>query len=196
MTKKGMFIAAAAIAALPITMAHAQSGTLRMPHDLGFGGAENADPLSPNRFSNVIHNTMNRLVRPSGSGEPSPDLAVSWSANDSATEWTFKLREVVKFHDGSDFDSGDVVDLLNRIMDPELDSPVASVLAIMESVEAVDPSTVRVSLSAPHADFPLLLIRTSCRDLTGFLRPGKDTMLFSLDFLGVRPGRRAFSACH
>ena len=40
------------------------------------------------------------------------------------------------------------------------------------------------------------LDRTSCRDLTGFLRAGKDTMLFSLDFLGVRPGRRAFSACH
>ena len=158
MTKLGIFIAAAVIAALPITMAHAQSGTFRMHHDLGFGGAENADPISPNRFWQVTHKTMNRLVRPGESGEPSPDLAVSWQANDSATEWTFKLREGVKFHDGSDFDSGDVVDLLNRIKDPELDSPVASVLAIMESVEAVDPSTVRVSLSAPHADFPVLMM--------------------------------------
>ena len=158
MTKLGIFIAAAVIAALPITMAHAQSGTFRIHHDLGEGGAENADPLSPNRFGPVIEITSNRLVRPSGSGEPSPDLAVSWSANDSATEWTFKLREGVKFHDGSDFDSGDVVDLLSRIKDPELDSPVASVLAIMESFEAVDPSTVRVSLSAPHADFPMLIM--------------------------------------
>lgn len=158
MTRLGIFIAAAVIAALPITMAHAQSGTFRISHDLGEGGAENADPLSPNRFGPVIEITSNRLVRPSGSGEPSPDLAVSWSANDSATEWTFKLREGVKFHDGSDFDSGDVVDLLNRIKDPELDSPVASVLAIMESFEAVDPSTVRVSLSAPHADFPMLIM--------------------------------------
>ena len=158
MIKLNVLIAAAIVAALPITMAHAQSGTFRTSHDLGFGGAENADPIHPKRFWQVTEKTMNRLVRPGASGEPSPDLAVSWSANDSATEWTFKLREGVKFHDGSDFDSADVVDLLNRIKDPELDSPVASVLAIMESVEAVDPSTVRISLSAPHADFPMLIM--------------------------------------
>jgi len=29
-----------------------------------------------------------------------PDLAESWSANDALTEWTFKLRAGVKFHDG------------------------------------------------------------------------------------------------
>jgi peptide/nickel transport system substrate-binding protein len=101
---------------------------------------------------------MNRLVRPGASGEPSPDLAVAWSANDSATEWTFKLREGVKFHDGSDFESGDVVDLLKRIKDPELDSPVASVLEIMDAVEAIDPLTVKITLSAPHADFPMLIM--------------------------------------
>ena len=68
------------------------------------------------------------------------------------------LREGVKFHDGSDFDSGDVVDLLKRIKDPELDSPVASVLAIMDSVEAIDPLTVKITLSAAHADFPMLIM--------------------------------------
>ncbi len=158
MIRPSVLVAAFVIAVLPLTMAHAQSGTFRTAHDLGWGGAENADPIHPNRFWQVTEKTMNRLVRPGASGEPSPDLAVSWSANDSATEWTFKLREGIKFHDGSDFDSGDVVALLNRIKDPELDSPVASVLAIMESVEAVDPSTVRISLSAPHADFPVLIM--------------------------------------
>ncbi len=158
MIRLSILVAAFVIAALPATMAHAQSGTFRTTHDLGWGGAENADPIHPNRFWQVTEKTMNRLVRPGASGEPSPDLAVAWSANDSATEWTFKLREGIKFHDGSDFDSGDVVDLLNRIKDPELDSPVASVLAIMESVEAADPSTVRISLSAPHADFPMLIM--------------------------------------
>ncbi len=158
MIRPRVLVAAFVIAVLPITMAHAQSGTFRTAHDLGWGGAENADPIHPNRFWQVTEKTMNRLVRPGASGEPSPDLAVSWSANDSATEWTFKLREGIKFHDGSDFDAGDVVALLNRIKDPELDSPVASVLAIMESVEAVDSSTVRVSLSSPHADFPMLIM--------------------------------------
>lgn len=158
MIRPSILVAAFVIAVLPATMAQAQSGTFRTAHDLGFGGSENADPIDPNRFWQVTEKTMNRLVRPGVTGEPSPDLAVAWSANDSATEWTFVLREGVKFHDGSDFDAADVVDLLNRIKDPELDSPVASVLAIMASVEAIDPLTVKITLSAPHADFPMLIM--------------------------------------
>ena len=158
MIKPSVLVAAAVMAALPITMAQAGGGTFLTSHDLGWGGAENADPIHPNRFWQVTEKTMNRLVRPSAAGEPTPDLAVSWSANDAATEWTFKLREGVKFHDGSDFDAADVVDLLNRIKDPELDSPVASVLEVMEKVEAVDPLTVKISLSAAHADFPMLIM--------------------------------------
>jgi peptide/nickel transport system substrate-binding protein len=158
MIKLKLYIAAVIVFALPASFAQAAGGTFLTAHDLGFGGSENADPIHPNRFWQVTEKTMNRLVRPSTTGEPTPDLAVSWSANDSATEWTFTLRKGIKFHDGSDFDAADVVDLLNRIKDPELDSPVASVLAVMESIEAVDPATVKISLSAPHADFPLLLM--------------------------------------
>jgi len=36
-------------------------------------------------------------------------LATEWSANDDLTEWTFKLRDGVKFSDGSTFDANDVV---------------------------------------------------------------------------------------
>ncbi len=76
MFRPRMLVAAFVIAALPATMAHAQSGTFRTSHDLGWGGAENADPIHPNRFWQVTEKTMNRLVRPGASGEPSPDLAV------------------------------------------------------------------------------------------------------------------------
>ena len=93
MTRPSILVAAFVIAVLPATMAHAQSGTFRTTHDLGFGGAENADPIHPNRFWQVTEKTMNRLVRPGPSGEPSPDLAVGWEANVNATEWTFMLRE-------------------------------------------------------------------------------------------------------
>ncbi len=158
MFKLKVFMATAVPALLSITLVQAAGGTFLTAHDLGFGGAENADPISPNRFWQVTEKTMNRLVRPSASGEPIPDLAVSWSANTAATEWTFKLRKGIKFHDGSDFDAADVVDLLNRIKDPELDSPVASVLAVMEKAEAIDPMTVKITLSAAHADFPMLIM--------------------------------------
>ena len=43
-----------------------------------------------------------------GGGNVVPALATEWSANADLTEWTFKLREGVKFSDGSAFDSEDV----------------------------------------------------------------------------------------
>lgn len=44
-----------------------------------------------------------------GTGAVVASLATEWSASDDLTEWTFKLREGVKFHDGSDLDANDVV---------------------------------------------------------------------------------------
>ena len=38
-----------------------------------------------------------------------PVLAESYEANDDLTEWTFNLRQGVKFHDGSSLDANDVV---------------------------------------------------------------------------------------
>jgi peptide/nickel transport system substrate-binding protein len=38
-----------------------------------------------------------------------PGLATDFDVNDDLTEWTFYLREGVKFHDGSDFNANDVV---------------------------------------------------------------------------------------
>ena len=135
MRRVQVFIAAAVISIIAVTMANAQSGILRQTHDLGFGGAEIADPISPNRFWQVTEKVMNRLVRPDQQGAPSPSLATEWSANPTATEWTFKLRQGVKFHDGSAFDAADVVYSFSRIKDPKIDSPVMKVLAVVDTCE-------------------------------------------------------------
>ena len=159
MTRSGIFFTAAVIAVSSITLAHAQSGTFRQSHDLGFGaGQVDVDPASKGRFWQVTEKTMSRLVRPAVSGEPEPNLAAEWSANEAATEWTFKLREGVKFHDGSDFEAADVVYSLEHIRDPEFDSPAASVIAMVETIAAVDRLTVKMTLSAPYADLPLQLM--------------------------------------
>ncbi len=159
MKKLHIFVAAASVAMLSITLAHAQSGTFRQSHDIGMGAeAMNVDPASQGRFWQVTEKTMSRLVRPALNGEPEPNLATEWSANDQATEWIFKLREGVKFHDGSDFDAADVVYTLEHIRDPELDSPAAAVIGMVDTIEAIDPLTVKMTLSAPYADLALQLM--------------------------------------
>ena len=127
-------------------------------NDLSFGGAESLDPLSPNRFYEVNDLIYSRLVRQDEAGQPSPELATSWTANADATEWTLTLQPGVTFHDGSAFDAADVAYSLGRIEDPELESPVSAVLGFIDRVEVVDPMTVRIILEAPHAGLPILLL--------------------------------------
>ena len=74
-----------------------------------------------------------------------------------ATEWTFKLRPNVKFHNGQPLTADDVVYTLKRIQDPKTDSPVRPTIAMVSEIEAVDPLTVRMKLSQPFADLPIQL---------------------------------------
>jgi peptide/nickel transport system substrate-binding protein len=46
-----------------------------------------------------------------------PQLATSWTVSDDGLTWTFKLREGVKFHDGTPFNAQAVADSYNRIID-------------------------------------------------------------------------------
>ncbi len=81
-----------------------------------------------------------------------PSLATSWETADP-TVLVFKLRSGVKFHDGSSLDAGAVKYNLDRILQTP-GSPRLSEIAGVQSVEAIDPGTVAVSLKAPQA--PLL----------------------------------------
>lgn len=145
--------------ALSASLATAEpTGIFRQAHEVGSGAASSLDPISKGRVFQITEKIMSRLVRPDMDGRPSPDLAVSWSANADATEWTLELRGGVTFHDETTFGSEDVVYSLERVLDPEMDSPARSAIAMINKVEAVDEDTVKLTLDNSFADLPLLLM--------------------------------------
>lgn len=129
-----------------------------MAHDVGSGGLSSLDPIDKGRVLQITEKIMNRLIRPNADGRPSTDLAESWSSNEDGTVWTLNLREGVRFHDGSTFDADDAVYSLERVLDPSRDSPARSVIAMVESVRAVSPTMVELTLNSTFADLPLQLM--------------------------------------
>ena len=139
------------------------SGTFRQAHEYGFGAQSSLDPISKGRVFQITEKLMNRLVRPDLDGKPSADLAQSWTSNEDATVWTLKLREGVKFHDGSTFGAEDVVYSLNRVLDPELGSPARSAVKMIDSVEADESMRRHALLSSSDFHSPRTNAATSPR---------------------------------
>jgi len=94
---------------------------------------------------------------------PVPDLAESWNASTDLTEWTFKLRKGVAFHDGSPCTAADVVATFEAIMDAKTASPARQNVGPIEKVTASDDTTVVFKLSAPYADLPVALAYTNAK---------------------------------
>ena len=89
------------------------------------------------------------LAGPGEGAAVAPMLAESWSPNDDGSVWTFKLRAGVKWHDGSDFTSADVVATMDRLAGSNLGSYI-----VEGATTAVDDLTVEIALNAPDGQFP------------------------------------------
>ncbi|PPK68538.1 ABC transporter substrate-binding protein [Actinokineospora auranticolor] len=113
--------------------------------------ASNQSPTQQLR-SALLYEGLTRLD-PTGKVEWA--LATEMTPNADLTRWTIKLRPDVKFTDGTAFTSADVVASVKYLRDPQ---HAAQGLAFIEkidpnAVEAVDPLTVRIGLSAPFGPF-------------------------------------------
>ena len=94
------------------------------------------------------------------------DLAESWEVFSGGTEYVFKLRQGVTFHNGDSFTADDVLYTYNRSKNPD-NSIHSRVLNNVQSVEKVDSHTVRFKLGKPQASFlTKTLERASGRAMT------------------------------
>jgi peptide/nickel transport system substrate-binding protein len=85
-------------------------------------------------------------------GKVGPGLATSWRNVDDTT-WEVKLRQGVKFHDGTPFTARDVKASFDRVLDPEKKLTARGNHAKIKSVEVVDDATVRFKTDGPYPLF-------------------------------------------
>ena len=102
-----------------------------------------------------------------GTTELRPGLAESYEISDDGMVFTFHLRPGVKFHNGREMTAEDVKYSLDRVTNPETQSPGAGFFGSiagydamsdgsaseLEGVKVIDPATVEISLSRPDATF-------------------------------------------
>jgi peptide/nickel transport system substrate-binding protein len=81
-----------------------------------------------------------------------PNLATSWKTLNDTT-WEVKLRQGVKFHDGTPFTAKDVKATFDRVLDPTKKMTARGNHAKIKSVEVVDDHTVRFNTDGPYPLF-------------------------------------------
>jgi peptide/nickel transport system substrate-binding protein len=101
----------------------------------------------------VYANVFEGLTRIGSKGEVLPDLAESWTVSEDGKAYTFKLHSGVKFHDGTDFDASDVKFSLDRARAADSTNAQKGLFEAIESVDVVDPTTVKVTLKHPQGSF-------------------------------------------
>ncbi|HEY0352619.1 MAG TPA: ABC transporter substrate-binding protein [Enterovirga sp.] len=110
-------------------------------------------------YDALINWDLSSATKPS---DLAPGLATSWAADPAdKTKWIFKLRDGVKFHDGSDFDADAVVWNLDKLLkndaaqfDPRQSAQGKSRIPAVAGYKAIDKLTVEISTKAPDATLP------------------------------------------
>lgn len=106
-----------------------------------------------------------------GSAEVEPELAEKWEPDASGTNWTFTLREGVKFHDGEPFNADAVCKNFERMFDQNPAGQVAAEYwagtfgafkakaaeSLYKGCEAKDEKTAILSTTRPTSGFPTFL---------------------------------------
>lgn len=111
------------------------------------------DPHGPanSGLSLTLPYLFDTLVTRQKDGKFVPHLAESWDVAPDHLSITMKLRQGVKFHDGTPLTSEAVVFTFDRFKKVGSKSPIAANIQEIAAVEVVDPQTVRFRFQQPNA---------------------------------------------
>ena len=99
----------------------------------------------------------NQLTEIARDGRLVPQLAESWEANADASEWRFKLRKGVEFHNGKSLQVEDVIASIDYHRGPDSKSAVNGLANQIEEMKADGSDTLVIKLKGGNADYPYLL---------------------------------------
>jgi peptide/nickel transport system substrate-binding protein len=98
------------------------------------------------------------LVYPDLKGEPVPHIATSWSVSPNGLEYTFKIRDDIKFHSGNLLTADDIAYSMKRML--TIGEGFAYLyMGVIKDVQALDATTVKFVLEHPFGPFLGSLIR-------------------------------------
>jgi len=118
---------------------------------------------SASLFNYIYDSLVNWEAQSDGSLKATPALATEWQLTDNAA--IFKLRQGVKFHDDTDFNAEVVKFNIERMKDAK--SAAKAYVAAINSVDVVDPYTVKLNLAGPTG--PILSNLSQAADSHGFM---------------------------
>ena len=101
----------------------------------------------------VYANIFEGLTRIDQNGAVKLALAKEVTVADNGLEYIFKLNDGIKFHDGSELDSADVVFSLERAMAEESVNAQKGLFEPIDNVSAPDAQTVVITLKQPTGSF-------------------------------------------
>lgn len=115
---------------------------------------DSLDPIqqTTTTVGNIIDYMVETLTAMAPDGSIKPHLAERWTVSEDGLQYTFTLRQGVRFHDNTPFDATIVKWNFDRLKDPEVRVPGRATYPIAQT-EVVDPHTVRVTLARPYVPF-------------------------------------------
>jgi peptide/nickel transport system substrate-binding protein len=129
---------------------------------VGKGHGQTTDTLDPgtseNGFTNpMLQNVHGYMTEVGQDGSLQPNVAESWEANSAASEWTFKIRKGITYHNGKALTADDVIAAINHHRGEDSTSAAGPIVKPIQDIKKVDSHTVTFVLDGGNADFPFVL---------------------------------------
>ena len=124
-------------------------------------GAE-PDTLDPqlaedNAALAVLADLYEGLTRERADGSIAPGAAESWTVSEDGRLYSFRLRDGLRWSDGSPLDAGHFAAGLRRAIEPDTLAPYSELLEPIDSIEAPEPHVLEIGLKRPVPFLPAVL---------------------------------------